>query len=48
MPGYLQYVYVKPPLTSTYWSLFVPKAWLLVIHLYCYDGMLEGGLEGDS
>jgi hypothetical protein len=27
---------------------FVPKAWLLVIHLYCYDGMLEGGLEGDS
>jgi hypothetical protein len=26
----------------------MPKAWLLYVHLYCYDGMLIGGYKIDS
>jgi hypothetical protein len=48
MPGYLQYVYVKTAHNIYILVSFMPKAWLLYVHLYCYDGMLKGGYKVDS
>jgi len=46
MPGYLQYVYVKPRITSTYWSLLSLKRGSLLYIFIVMMGCEREGLKG--